>query len=253
MPNDIRNLLDNIINDTNNSYPTQNHQPIEHPVVQFDKGKFREKLSMYVLKDIISAMMHDETKDLDGMIDESITQHIQDNYNGTCFGYLSQARANCNNSPLLGDIIQEIDDTVEDTAKEVSDKKDESVADKVDVKKILNESENYDEFREKLKKQVSEQVVNDVAKVVTTKDDAATFDSLDEKFAKSNMDDESDPTTESVILRMTSSIVVESGMNGKPIPTEEGINRAVVKFCLAKMDHLFKQRPKKYDIYTKYL
>lgn len=250
MPNDIRNLLDNIINDTNNSYPRHSN-PIEHPVVQFDKGQFREKLSMYVLKDIISAMMHDETKDLDGMIDESITQHIRDNYNGTCFGYLSQARDNCK-SPLIGDIIQEIDDAVEDTADKISDKKDESIADKVDVKKMLDDTNNYEEFRDKLAKQVSDQVVNDVAKVVTTSNDAVVFGNLD-KVMSNNADDDSDPTTESVILRMTSSIVVESAMNGKPIPTEEGINRAVVKFCLAKMDRLFKQKPKKYDIYTKYL
>lgn len=252
MPNDIRNLLDNIINDTNNSYPTQNHQPIEHPVVQFDKGQFREKISMHVLKDIVSAMMHDETNDLDGMIDESINQHIRDNYNGTCFGYLSQARDNCNNSPLLGDVIQEIDDTVEDTAGKISDKKDESVADQFNIKNMLKDVDNYDEFREKLKKQVSDQVVNDVAKVVTTSNDAPVFDDLDEKLSE-NTDDDLDPTTESVILRMTSSIVVESAMNGNPIPTEEGINRAIVKFCLAKMDRLFKQKPKKYDIYYKYL
>ena len=92
MANDIKSLLDSIIDDTNNSFQKKNdiavknnsvgavhHHNNFHPVT-FDAGKFREKLSLYVLKDLICAMMHDETENLDDMIDRSIERHMHDNY-----------------------------------------------------------------------------------------------------------------------------------------------------------------------------
>lgn len=251
MANDIKNLLDSIIEDTDKSYPDKKEyiggmDGSPNPVT-FDKGQFREKLSMFVLKDIIGAMMHDETKDLDGMIDSSIMRHIRDNYDGTCYGYITGSRDKLK-SPMLSDIIQEIDDTVENVADEVSLKKDESVADKVDVNDIVKNVENYDEFREKLKKQVSDQVVNDVTKVVTTSNDAPVFDDLDEKLSKSD----EDVTNESVILRLCGAIVTESAMAGNQMSTEEGMNRAIVEYCICEMDALFKQIPKM-NIYSRYL
>lgn len=251
MANDIKNLLDSIINNTNNSYPSRGEyvggtDSTPNPVT-FDKGQFREKISMFVLKDIICAMMHDETKDLDHMIDDSIMKHIRDNYDGSYYGYLTRSRDDLK-SPLLSDIIQEIDDKTEEVADAVSRKKDISVADKIDVNAIVKDVENYDEFRNRIKEQVSKQVVDDVTKIVTTGNDAPVFDNLDDKLKKS---DESDPTNESVILRMCGTIVTESAMTGSQISTEEGINKAIVEYCLYEMDYMFKQRPKT-ALYAKY-
>ena len=92
MPADIKGMLDAIIDGANNKFPntinsTIHQNPGVNTPTTFDAGKFREKLSLYVLKDIICAMMHDETKDLDGMIDQSIMKHIHDDYEtsqGSC-------------------------------------------------------------------------------------------------------------------------------------------------------------------------
>lgn len=260
MANDIKGLLDSIINDTNNSYPgrpggedtsvnnmttaTGHSNP-----VRFDKGQFREKLSMFVLKDIVCAMMHDETENLDDMIDRSIERHMHDNYHGSCYGYLTHARDKLK-SPLLGDIIQEIDSKTNEVADTISKKKDPEVADKVNVKDILKDVDNYDELRERLKKQVSEQVVADVTKVITSGNDAPVFDDLDEKLTDKKKTD--DVTSESVILRMCGAIVTESAMEGHQMSTDEGINQAIVEYCISELDALFKQNPK-VSIYAKYL
>ena len=80
----IRSLLNDIISDTDNSYKSIEEKVNTDNVetVTFNKNAFREKISMFVLKDIVSAMMHDETDNLDCMIDESIEKHITDNYSG---------------------------------------------------------------------------------------------------------------------------------------------------------------------------
>jgi len=108
MSNDIKSLIDDIIDDTHNSYPGKgeynsdtNH---ETPPITFDKGEFREKLSMGVLKDVVSAMMQDETEGLDDMIDDSIAKHMNDNYSGSPYKYLSNARDHLN-SPKISEII----------------------------------------------------------------------------------------------------------------------------------------------------
>lgn len=255
MADDIKNLLDSIIDDTNSSYPGKGEYNSdtnrETPPITFDKGQFREKLSMKVLKDLVCAMMHDETKDLDNMIDESIMRHIRDDYNGTCYDYLKNSRDKLK-SPLLTDIIQEIDDKTDEIADTISKKKDSSVADKIDTSELLKDVDNYDLLRKKLKEQVSQQVVEDVTKVVTTSNEAPVFniDKIDKNAGNTN--DDEDITNESVILRMCGSIVTESAIAGNRISTEEGINRAIVEYCIAEMDALFKQSPK-VNIYAKYL
>ena len=260
MANDIKSLLDSIIDDTNNSFQKKNdivvknnsvgavhHHNNFHPVT-FDAGKFREKLSLYVLKDLICAMMHDETTDLDGMIDESIQRHIHNDYNGTCYGYLCNARDRLK-SPLIGDIIQEIDDKTEDVEDALNNTKDADLMNgEIDTKELLKNVDNYDTFRDKLKEQVSKKVVNDVSGVITQRNDAPVFDDLDEELTKTDKDD---VTNESVILRICGSIVTESAIAKKPISTEEGLNKAIVEYCIAEMDYLFKADPK-VSIYAKY-
>ena len=260
MANDIKSLLDSIIDDTNNSFQKKNdivvknnsvgavhHHNNFHPVT-FDAGKFREKLSLYVLKDLICAMMHDETTDLDGMIDESIQRHIHDDYNGTCYGYLCNARDRLK-SPLIGDIIQEIDDKTEEVEDELNDTKDEDLMNgEIDTAELLKDVPDYDTFRDKLKEQVSQKVIDDVSGVITQRNDAPVFDDLDEELTKTDKDD---VTNESVILRICGSIVTESAIAKKPISTEEGLNQAIVEYCIAEMDYLFKADPK-ISIYAKY-
>ena len=106
---DIKDLLDGVIKDTDNSYNDKT-QPRNDSVShdKFDKVSLRDKISMFVLKDIICAMMHDDTKDLDGMIDTAIMNHINTNYGGSCYNYLTKSCDDLGGSPLLGSIIQEI-------------------------------------------------------------------------------------------------------------------------------------------------
>ena len=263
MANDIKNLIDSIISDTDNSYPKASEARDGEATVKFDKGEFREKLSMKVLKDLICAMMHDETKDLDGMIDASIMRHIRDNYQGSCYGYLVGSR-NTLNSPVLNDIIQEIDDKTEEVAETVCRTKNGCVAESVDVQVVLKNVENYDELREKLKDEVSKKVVEDVSKVITTSNDAPVFDDIDEKIevtdkektegentSSSSQMPMEDTTTESVILRVCGAIVTESAMAGNQMTTEQGINQAIVEYCITEMDKLFKQIPR-ISMYDRY-
>lgn len=249
---DIKSMLDSIIDGANNKFPnTVNSTIHQNPGVDmpqtFDAGKFREKLSLYVLKDLICAMMHDETKDLDGMIDQSIMNHINNDYKTTCYGYLCKSRDKLN-SPILSDVIQEIDQKTMQIQSKVVDRQDDAfTADAENLKDELKNIDNYDELREKLKEVVSNKVVNDVAKVITQSNDAPVFDDLDEKLAEKKENklktDEEDTTNESVILRMSGQFVSEAAMAGKPISTEEGMNRAIIEYCMNEMDYLFKMDP----------
>lgn len=273
MPNDVKNLLDSIIDDTNNSYPAGGKGPVYdketvgaynthnnfHPQT-FDKGKFREKLSLYVLHDLVGAMMHDETTDLDNMIDESIMRHIKNNYNGSCYSYLTNARDRLK-SPLLADVIQEVDDKTDEVEEELEETKDEDTLNfEINIKDLLKDVVDYDDFREKLKDQVSKKVVDDVAGVITQRNDAPIFPDLDEKLNKQDADEVADEekaaegedhTTESVILKLTGAIVTEAAINKVSMSTEEGMNRAVVEYCLNEMDYLFKADPK-VNMYARY-
>ena len=51
---------------------------------------------------------------------------------------------------------------------------------------------------------------------------------------------------------MCGAIVSESAMEGNQISTEEGLNRAIVEYCINEMDFLFKQNAKK-SAFVKYL
>ena len=270
MANDVKNLLDSIIDDTNNSYPAGGKGPVydketvgaynthhNYPTLTFDKGKFKEKLSLGVLHDLVGAMMHDETTDLDNMIDESIVRHIKDNYNGSCYGYLCNARDRLK-SPLLANVVQEVDDETERVEDELEETKDEDVAaGEINIQVLLKDVTNYEDFRDKLKEQVSKKVVDDVAGVITQRNDAPVFDDLDEELDKQDAEDvkeqneEEDTTTESVILKLSGAIVTEYAIAKNPISAEEGLNRAIVEYCLNEMDYLFKADPK-VNMYAKY-
>lgn len=264
MPNNVKAMLDDIINRTDNSYP-KDKGPVydkntvgaeithtNYPVTTFDSGKFKEKMSLYVLHDLVDAMMADDTADLNGMIDESIMKHIKDQYDGSCYSYLCNARDRLQ-SPLFRDIVQEVDDITADIEGELEETKDEdAVSDKIgeiNVQVLLKDVTNYDDFRKKLKEAVSKKVIDDVYGVVTKKNDAPVFEDLDEELEAKDADDvaaekEEDITEESVILRLTGAIVTEYAMNKTPITTEEGSDRAVIEFCLHQLDMCTKNKPK---------
>lgn len=250
MPTDIKGMLDAIIDGATSKFPNNvnsslHQNPTTPQPVTFDSGKFREKLSLYVLSDLICAMMHDDTKDLDGMIDQSIMKHIHDDYGCTCYDYLCRA---CNklNSPVMSDIIQEIDEKTMRIKTKVDEGGDDSLADEeANLKDSLKDIENYEELRQKLKDFVSKKVVNDVAKVVTTSNDAPVFDDLDNKLAEKNDNQAvSDATTnESTILRMCGNIVMEAATKGVQMDSQEGLQRAIIHYCICEMDYLFKMDP----------
>lgn len=285
---DIKSLLDDIIGDKDSSSKEDGTETVVAKALikptHFNSDNFREKLSLCVLKDIICAMMHDETKDLDEMIDSSIMKHIHDDYKGTCFGYLCRARDRIQN-PILGNIVQEIENKTRMVKEGVEEGKPEAT-DAVNnpeqtTADILDTVNNYDQLRALLKEKVTNDVVNDVAKVITKSNDAPVFDNIDTKLKKidNTNDDEGDKeganpqegtpdeanaapedtggagattpdvtpadtnapsaATESLIMRMTGTIVTEYALNKTPISTDEGINRAIVIYCLGEMDALF--------------
>src|SRR5574344_1572383 len=151
---DIMSMLDSIINDTNNSYTGVVDNPIANAIDYgntdtFNKAAYREKLSKVVIKDLLSAMMNDETKNLDAVIDASIMRHINDNYNGSCYTWLSTASKSLNGSPLVTSVIQEINAKTDACAQKICESKDASIADDaVSAEDLLRDVSNYDELRE---------------------------------------------------------------------------------------------------------
>ena len=263
---DIKNLLNDIIHDTDNSFPDK-HDTNYTPSAAFDKNDFREKIAMNVLKDIISAMMHDETKDLDGMIDASIKRHIDTNYNGSCYNYLCKS-CGALRSPMLGSIIQEINNKTEEVAEQVAVTKNcpdcvtEAELKTKELLEACGENANYDEFRDRLRDKVSKDVVEEVADVIDNGNDVADFENVDKAIVKSDKDKEDpnkesenrteEPKTESKIIRMCGSIIQEAALNHQPMSVEEGLNKAIIEYCIVQMDRLFLQKTN-IDGYSRYL
>ena len=280
---DIKDLLDSIIKDNDKDYSDKRKaEEGNSDHVKFDRVNFREKLSLYVLRDLISAMMHDDTKDLDNMIDSSIMRHINHNYGGSCYEKLQ--------SPLIGDIIMEIEDECDKVEQEVCLTKNPNCIEEaaLKTKELLKNCDNYEEFRQNLMNKVSKDIVDDVTNVVVNGNEAPVFDDLDaslnkkskedkekdKKEAEENANKEEDQKTpetqdqqpnqasetpadqvksESVILKMSEAIVTESYVKEhRKMTTEEGLNRAIIEYCIVQMDGLFKQNPKQ-DGFDRYL
>lgn len=257
---DIKSMLDDIIGRTNASYTDPASNVIDgnlgavHSVgnpVTFDKGAFREKLSMYVLKDIICAMMQDDTSDIDNVIDNAIIRHINQDCGCTCYDYLSNAR-NRLKSDLIGDIIQEINEAADNAATKVSQTKDPETA-AIDVAEILNNVENYEDFKKLLAAQVGKQVVDDMAKTISKSNEAPTFTPavVDQKINDNTKDVSpvvgvnDTAVEESYIMQICSNIIHESYVDGEPtIGYEEGLERAFVEYCIEQLDMVTKTTPK---------
>ena len=248
---DIKDMLDSIIDRTNKSYPasaanvTSGNLGAIHKVntpTTFDKGAFKEKLAMYVLKDVIQAMMMDDTSDLDNTIDTAILRHMNDDCGCGCYNYLSNARHKLK-SDLLGDIIQEIDNKADEVSVKVSVTKDPSVADQVDVKEILKNVDNYEDFTELLKEKTSGQVVEQMKKILLKSNDAPTFDA---KTVDTKIGNNDKAVEESSIMKIYSTIIYESYVDGKPtISSDMGMVMAFVEYCLDQLDHAFMATPRR--------
>jgi hypothetical protein len=287
---DIKDLLDSIIKDNDKDYSDKRKaEEGNSDHVKFDRVNFREKLSLYVLRDLISAMMHDDTKDLDNMIDSSVMRHINHNYGGSCYDYL---KSSCEKlqSPLIGDIIMEIENECDRVEQEVYLTKNPNCIEEaaLKTKELLESCDNYEEFRQNLMNKVSKDIVDDVTNVVVNGNEAPVFDDLDaslnkkskedkekeKKEAEENENKDEDQKTpetqdqqpnqasetpadqvksESVILKMSEAIVTESYVKEhRKMSTEEGLNRAIIEYCIVQMDGLFKQNPKQ-DGFDRYL
>jgi CO dehydrogenase/acetyl-CoA synthase beta subunit len=153
------------------------------------------------------------------------------------------------------------------------------------TKELLKNCDNYEEFRRLLTDNVSKKIVDDVTNVVVNGNEAPVFDDLDESLNKKSKEDKakeakeeeqkeeenSTPTTqdqqpnqssetpndqiksESVILKMCEAIVTESYVKQhKKMTSEEGLNRAIIEYCIVQMDGLFKQNAKQ-DGFDRYL
>lgn len=260
MSNEIKNLLDDITKDVDASY---NNDP--GPGMTFDNGAFREKLSLYVLKDIVCAMLDENVDDADEMIDNSIMKHIHDNYNGSCYGYLCHARDRLGNPDMnvFGNIIQEIDHKCKCACEAACRTKQVQEAAVSDAKELLKDVENYDQLREKLKKEVSQQVVDDVVKVITKSSEAPVFN-IDNKIKvvdnpettinpNGTTDPEDDITSESFILKRIGNIITEGAIAGEAIDYDTAYDTAIVEYAIAQMDILTKARPKFMNAFAKFM
>lgn len=257
MADDVKNMLDDIINRTNKSYPasaanvTDGNLGAIHKIntpTTFDKGAFKEKLSMYVLKDIIQAMMVDDTSDLDNTIDTAIMRHMKDDCGCGCYDYLKNAKHRLK-SDLIGDIIQEIDDAADKTAAKVAVTKDPSVANDVDVKNILENVENYEDFTKLMAEKTTNQVVEQMKNVLKDSNAAPTFDGdeLDNKLGEGTKKmSTNDSVNESSIMKIYSTIIYESYVDGQPtISSDMGMEMAFIEYCIDQIDHAFMATPKR--------
>lgn len=252
MADETRALLQDIIDgSTGNTTPGMVRPTASNYTITFDPQAYKEKLSFYVLRDIICAMSANDTKDIDELIDQCIMKHINDNYDGTCFGYLNNAK-NRTNSPLLGSVIQEIEDYTAEAQKKFDQTHEQpKEIDQMTVKEIMDNVENYDTLMEKVGKKTSDEVVDKVVGVITKSKDAPVFDGIDDKLTKKKEDELEKQLAESVIFRIESGIVTEYALRGEQITTKEALERAILEYQLSEMDYLFRQNPKK-SIYARY-
>jgi hypothetical protein len=181
----------------------------------------------------------------------------------------------------------EINDQCDKVEQEVCLTKNPNVIEEAELKtkELLKNCENYDEFRQNLMNKVSKDIVNDVTNVIVNGNEAPVFDDIDESLNKKSKekaekkkaeeeekkDNETTPTTtdnqqnqssetpsqdmtkESVILNMCGNIVTEAYVKEhRKMTTEEGLNRAIIEYCLVKMDRVFNQHAKQ-DGFDRYL
>ena len=230
--------------------------------VSFDKDEEKNRLALNVMKDMTHAMMADNPPEDESMVEESIIDHIKNDYKGTPFGYLNDAK-NRLKSPLLESVIDAIEEAVIQEEADFKEKGYVSDNHKISTD-ILEGNPDYQTFREKLAKETSNMVVNDVAGELLKTNQTPDFSNIDNKIKpvskeeKENAEptgeealteeDQELPTTpveenmqtESAIMNMTQTIVTESYAAGNPITTEQGMEKAICEYCVQQLCFLFK-------------
>ena len=273
MGKDIKELIGDIITTTDNSYPTSSgNVNVVNPPLTFDRGAFREKLSLNVLRDIVHAMLADDYEDMDGMIDKSIINHINDDYNGSCYNYLCRSK-DATKSPMIADIIERIDETVDETENKLILTKDPTVAgDSIDALELEKSVDNYKDFRDMIKKKVSEKVINSVVAELIGNTDTPTFkDKLDKSLEEKRKERDNEPDSnennndmtvgpenmiqpagESVIITATGKIYAESARSGIQRSYDDCMREAILEYCLTNLDFCWKQHTKN-NFHDKYI
>ena len=254
----ISSLLNDIISNGSNATTTVVNPSDAN--VSFDKDKEKDKLAFGVIKDMTKAMMADDVPD-ESMVDSSIMDHIQNDYKSTPFGYLNDAK-NRLKSPLLESLVEAIEDTV---IQEEADFKEKGYVS--DIHKIssdiLEGNPDYQTFRDKLAKETSNMVVNDVSSELLKSNQAPDFSNIDNKIKPVSKNEatpeggEEEPVTEeeqelpttpveenmqteSAIINMSQTIVTESYAAGKPMTTEQGMEKAICEYCVQQLCFLLK-------------
>lgn len=255
----ISSLLNDII--ANGSNATTSVVNPSNVNVSFDKDKEKDKLAFGVIKDMTKAMMADDPPKDESMIDSSIMDHIQNDYKSTPFGYLNDAK-NRLKSPLLESLIESIEEAV---IQEEADLKEKGyVADNHKISSdILEGNPDYQTFRDKLAKETSNMVVNDVAGELLKTNQTPDFSNIDNKIKPVTKEEatpeggEEEPVTEedqelpttpveenmqteSAIINMSQTIVTESYAAGNPLTTEQGMEKAICEYCVQQLCFLFK-------------
>lgn len=254
----ISSLLNDII--ANGSNATTSVVNPSNVNVSFDKDKEKDKLAFGVIKDMTKAMMADDPPKDESMIDSSIMDHIQNDYKSTPFGYLNDAK-NRLKSPLLESLIESIEEAV---IQEEADLKEKGyVSDNHKISSdILEGNPDYQTFRDKLAKETSNMVVNDVAGELLKTNQTPDFSNIDNKIKPVTKEDGSAPAeeepvteedqelpttpveenmqTESAIINMSQTIVTESYAAGNPLTTEQGMEKAICEYCVQQLCFLFK-------------
>jgi CRISPR/Cas system CMR-associated protein Cmr5 small subunit len=152
-------------------------------------------------------------------------------------------------SDLIGDIIQEIDAAADKTAAKVAVTKDPSIANDVDVKNILENVENYEDFTKLMAEKTTNQVVEQMKNVLKDSNAAPTFDGdeLDNKLGEGTKKmSTNDSVNESSIMKIYSTIIYESYVDGQPtISSDMGMEMAFIEYCIDQLDHAFMATPKR--------
>lgn len=254
----ISSLLNDIISNGSNATTTVVNPSDAN--VSFDKDKEKDKLAFGVIKDMTKAMMADDVPD-ESMVDSSLMDHIQNDYKSTPFGYLNDAK-NRLKSPLLESLVEAIEDTV---IQEEADFKEKGyVSDNHKISSdILEGNPDYQTFRDKLAKETSNMVVNDVSSELLKSNQAPDFSNIDNKIKPVSKNEatpeggEEEPVTEeeqelpttpveenmqteSAIINMSQTIVTESYAAGKPMTTEQGMEKAICEYCVQQLCFLLK-------------
>lgn len=243
----VKSLIDQVISQTpGGEFKNTGNQDRGLPV--FDKRDCKNKLSMLVLKDLIRGMMRDEPiEGLDNMINVSLGKYLNDPAFKGCdaYDYMCRSRDRLS-SPMLGELIQELDDAADKLDADSKEGKKIDI-DNYDINDILKNIENYDDLRNTLKEIVSQKVVRDVTKTIVKSNDAPTFENLDEKLAQTD----DNTTQESIILNISGQIFKEAYRHDKNADSNTALRQAIVEYCVYQLSQTFKQYPRT-NIFVEY-